>query len=160
MKLYGVSIIHFVYWIGCGLESWRIAVRVLFWMTDFSLFFYGRTDSCSCVASYPLGTDESFLGCEDRRWEDYHSPTSSVHVKNKWITIYIPPYLQILSSIYVLESPAQVEFRARRNSVFIHSFLVSYDRFIASSKTSSLLRTISCSLFQFPVSSRFLKVIR
>jgi hypothetical protein len=43
MKLYGISIIHLVYWVGCGLDSWGIAVGFLFWVTDFSLFIFGRT---------------------------------------------------------------------------------------------------------------------
>jgi len=120
MKFHDVSIIYRVYWVGCGLDNRGIAVGYLEWATDFSVRHYGCTDSRSCVASYPLGTEDSLFRWEGRGWEDYDSPTFSLHV-NKWSTISTPPCLQTLRSIYVPESPAQVEYCAIRCSVFFHS---------------------------------------
>jgi hypothetical protein len=120
MKLYYISIIHPVQWVGCGLDNRGIAVGFLEWVTDFSLRLYGCTDSRSCVASYPLGTEESLLRWEGRGWEDYDSPTSNLHI-HKWSTISTPPYLQTLRSIYIPEGQAQVEFCALLHLVFFHS---------------------------------------
>ena len=106
MKLYDFWITHPVYWVECGPDNRNIAVGFLEWRTDFSVRHYGCTDSRSYAASYPLGTEDSFLSWKGRGWEDYPSPTSSLHV-NKWSTISTAPYLQKLRSIYVSEGPAQ-----------------------------------------------------
>jgi hypothetical protein len=53
---------------------------------NFSLHHRVQTGSGSHAASYPMGTRGSFLGVKRPVSEADHSPSSSVEVRNAWLS--------------------------------------------------------------------------
>ena len=70
-------------------------------------------------------------------------------------------WIDVLSEFRAQQMQTETKYIRTYMGTFIHSFCsLSYDRFIVSSKSSFPQNAVCCFLFQFPVSSRFRKVIQ
>jgi hypothetical protein len=72
--------------------GYGLGVRASAWTGNFSLHHRVQTGSGAYAASYPMGTRGPSLGIKRLGCEFYHSPPSSVDVKNAWSYIPTPQY--------------------------------------------------------------------